>query len=570
MNHHESEALLGKLGFGDLHHKRTERSSVTTAWGVNWNEELVARDLMQNFFDADRKRVDDIKVTSEAGKVRVTSPTPYNLERLFYLGSEKGPMDVGKYGEGFKAAAVCMLRDHGTSVVAASGSDVLRIRIDDEPVANTELYPLVYEFFTTSPAVAGNVLVIQRASAKLAHALQHGLEHFYHGRNPLLGRHLDWDGGNFLVYESKGKSGHMFYRDLKRGVIPDLPLVLVLNKEYAAIEKRIANDRDRNAFEDAVRDTFYDVWAKSYFSGYPSREKVVVEAARSLWERGVGHPLLSRIASRSQSYKDWGETMAADVFQSKYFARSQARSPQDDLRFRSVEHQWEQDGRKPLPAYFSHFGVPSAERHCRKVDAQARLEACAKHRRAATAAEGRSIQCLAECVRMLAPSTMSHFDSRRTSYSVAETEVVLGELRISRPYKSPEVFLSASVFENDFARALAVFLHEHSHIFGGDGSRGFTDALTELLEAVVRHRDLLSAREAAWERCRVGVLTERNESGKLAPSPSVSLEELSPEEMRMLLKRLPTGALRHLMEDEASEARTTPPPNNGSGGLELG
>ena len=38
----------------------------------------------------------------------------------------------------------------------------------------------------------------------------------------------------------------------------------------------------------------------------------------------------------------------------------------------------------------------------------------------------------------------------------------------------------------DFSEALAVFLHEHAHIFGYDGHRGFTDALTELIEAVVR------------------------------------------------------------------------------------
>ena len=35
------------------------------------------------------------------------------LDRLFFLGSEKGADDLGQYGEGFKAAAICLLRDHG-------------------------------------------------------------------------------------------------------------------------------------------------------------------------------------------------------------------------------------------------------------------------------------------------------------------------------------------------------------------------------------------------------------------------------------------------------------------------
>ena len=40
---------------------RTEVSSVTTAWGVDWTEEMVARDLLQNFFDANRGRVSEIQ-----------------------------------------------------------------------------------------------------------------------------------------------------------------------------------------------------------------------------------------------------------------------------------------------------------------------------------------------------------------------------------------------------------------------------------------------------------------------------------------------------------------------------
>ena len=31
-------------------------SSVTTSWGVNWGEEYIARDILQNFRDADKGR----------------------------------------------------------------------------------------------------------------------------------------------------------------------------------------------------------------------------------------------------------------------------------------------------------------------------------------------------------------------------------------------------------------------------------------------------------------------------------------------------------------------------------
>ena len=83
---------------------------------------------------------------------------------------------------------------------------------------------------------------------------------------------------------------------------------------------------------------------------------------------------------------------------------------------------------------------------------------------------------------------MKVFDAGRTAYTVAQSENILGELRAHSHYCSREVFLAAKVFEADFAEAFAVFVHEHAHVFGHDGSREFTDSLTGLLEAVVSHR----------------------------------------------------------------------------------
>ncbi len=74
------------------------------------------------------------------------------------------------------------------------------------------------------------------------------------------------------------------------------------------------------------------------------------------------------------------------------------------------------------------------------------------------------------------------------------------------------MFLAASVFTDDFARALAVFLHEHAHIYGYDGSRAFTDALTELIEATIRHRQALDTYDNDWQTAREHILAERGKS----------------------------------------------------------
>jgi hypothetical protein len=125
-------------------HVTTLTSAVTTAGGVSRDEVYIACDLMQNFFDANRDRLSEVGVERDGTDVRNSARAPFNLERLFYLGSEKGEDDIGPYGEDSKVAATCLLRDYAVTPVAASGREVLCLRIADQAVANTELYPVEY------------------------------------------------------------------------------------------------------------------------------------------------------------------------------------------------------------------------------------------------------------------------------------------------------------------------------------------------------------------------------------------------------------------------------------------
>jgi len=56
---------------------KTKVSSVTTAWGVNWSETLIAR-VWQNFYDANRERVVDIYAASNHRTVLVSVPPRAN------------------------------------------------------------------------------------------------------------------------------------------------------------------------------------------------------------------------------------------------------------------------------------------------------------------------------------------------------------------------------------------------------------------------------------------------------------------------------------------------------------
>src|SRR5688572_6520717 len=85
--HDASHALLTSLGFTGLTYEKTVVSAVTTSWGVSWDEDLIARDVMQNYFDANRACVERIAVQVDGNRVTVSAPAHFDVERLYYLGS---------------------------------------------------------------------------------------------------------------------------------------------------------------------------------------------------------------------------------------------------------------------------------------------------------------------------------------------------------------------------------------------------------------------------------------------------------------------------------------------------
>ena len=171
-----------------------------------------------------------------------------------------------------------------------------------------------------------------------------------------------------------------------------------------------------------------------------------------------------------------------------------------------------------------------------------------KNQRAPTTAEQDAIRLLLDVLQELAPDIMAVFNRGTTSYTVARTEVVLGQLKSGRSYRSREVFLAESVLVSDFPEAMATFLHEHAHIFGYDGSRGFSDALTALLETIVRHRQDLDQFEVRWEKARMSISREREAQKTQEESSDLDdwLSVLNENDLRALIAKVPPVLLKKL------------------------
>lgn len=547
----ESAALLRDLGILDATYECSDTSNITEGWGVEWSDDEIARDLLQNFYDANRENPDQVAVDASSPVVAVRAPIEYDLKKLYYLGSEKDPStNIGQYGEGFKAAALCLVRDHRVRPVARAGTKIVCIRLSTAPVAGS-LAALVYDWFSSTTYVSGNELLLKDCRDALRNAIASGMSHFLHPQNPLIGSRL-WEplDGAFGLFASATKDcGWVFYRGLRRAKVPDLPLVLVINKRYEQIEKLVRQDRDRKAFGEELLSKAYKRFAAAIY-GNVVVERHVVEAARALWTRG--HPLLAAVAAEHDRgrWGEWPSKVVEQVFGQRHFARAKNYPPEVHLALMHIERKWRDEGREPLPAYFSRFGVVNAQGHLEALE-KASVDA---GRRTPTSAERAAIEVMSDLLKDFAPPLHAVFERGDTTYSVAQSEKLLGALRQGRSFRSREVFLAAQLFEGAFATAFAVFIHEHAHVFGFDGSRGFTDALTEVLATMIQERHALDAAERRWEEVRVKVVQERHSAPAASAAHDAEIEGLSSSEIRELLRRLPPVTLRRLLDESTSEA----------------
>ena len=532
--------------FSDFRYVRSQESSVTTAWGVDWSDSMIARDLLQNFYDSHLSNIEGIKVTAKGSSATVTGCVSFDLNKLFYLASEKTDVHVGQYGEGFKAATACLLRRHPDAIVVAqSGKGAVCVRLEDRDLGDTSVQPLVYDFYESSKSFEGSRLLIKKVTSVLTTEISCALTQFWYEGNSLSGELLAQSNDQKLsVYESTTENGHLFYRGLKRGELNNLPLVLVCDKSYQQVERKISQDRDRKAFDEAVLGTFYSVWANNFFKHDNYAIGAVIDAARPLWENGGSHPLLASIASKRPRVG----SIISERFGNEFFAAHKTADAIEQLRVTTKESEWKDAGRIRLPAYFSVFGVENAESFFEKQLKQAEQEAERRGRRSLSPAETTAKEVLEDAVQEFAPELWASFGDRRPVYSIAETEALLGQFKKALPYRTSQVFLATSVFESDFSTAISVFLHEHTHIFGYDGSRGFTDALTWLIAAVIRNRGSIDVLEKRWTVAVRGV-TEERKAKKKRPAEEIESEikTLSDSDLREVLKMLPLSQVKHLI-----------------------
>jgi hypothetical protein len=281
--------ILDVPGVKKAKFEKSIESSVTTSWGVNWDADFIARDILQNFRDSNQSEIEKVIVNTKNDRILVEGNNCFDLRKLFFVGSNKAGDEttVGEYGEGFKAAVVSMLKRGIQAPVSVSGDTAVVIDVGEEVVE--DLRPLVYHFFKVNKQNKTSFM-IHTYDKELKAAFDFGMSHFWFEKNPLVGEELNYYNDIACYKSTNPNTGYLFYRGVMRGTIDHIPVVINIPKKYAQIENKIKSDRDRNSFDNKLVNNFLNIWARSGFHYHSMQNNpaihYVLEKSRKIWDKG--------------------------------------------------------------------------------------------------------------------------------------------------------------------------------------------------------------------------------------------------------------------------------------------
>ena len=126
-------AQITKAANGKFTPKPLSETTITETYAdsVVWDNDKVARDIMQNFYDGHGQTLDGVKIVFEPAaegryKVRIEGKSTYTPDKAILLGESSKQNDAkaaGNFGEGLKMTVLKVLKDSGAQNFAVGSDD---------------------------------------------------------------------------------------------------------------------------------------------------------------------------------------------------------------------------------------------------------------------------------------------------------------------------------------------------------------------------------------------------------------------------------------------------------------
>jgi hypothetical protein len=494
---------------------------------VQWSQYKVMRDFIQNFFDAvgpDKWKERFSYRRDGNSLLLIGHDISFSYDWLIHIGaSTKRNSDeeyyAGYFGEGFKIASLCALRDYKWHIEMKSKDWELEVITTDINVDQKVLKSLAYRVWRKNTEVSDSVLTISPIDNEDMEIFKCAMLSFFYKDNPLLGKEIFSAGPIALYYRSDTQKPDAYpstYQYSGNGIIfagfqalGSLPYDLVF-----CIHNYRTKDRERNNFfKMDVIDLVNSISVKLP----PEAAYKVLVVLKNKWydypQKRYDYEswyfiikkLASIIGSSSEHKEKWKQKypnllVARKIDKKDIPGKNKRSQAKIWLENQLINYHLVQDG-------FLKLDYPELEDLCEKNGGFTLT-------RVPTELERRYIKILEQTVEALYSQFLYNHElppcyiikSKKSVWQgmancIKLKEPVKTELGYKISYRLPYVAIKSHLFKKGkFGNALSIYLHELSHSFGGHKSKHFIRALSDILEISLVNALLLTKFEILWDK----------------------------------------------------------------------
>lgn len=495
--------------------------NIVMTYPVRWNKYQVLRDFVQNFYDSvgynewEKK----FQYTYEDNILTMwVNDVSFSYEWLMHIGASTKTANsdgyAGYFGEGFKIAALCAYRDMGWIVEMLSDEWQLQVSSCQKKIDETYVEMLSYDIKSKKKS-CDTKLIIKNIEDEDYQLFLSVLNSFYYPENPIMGEQI-WSGKEGAVYlRSKnsidanlpvtrdyGKKGAVFCGYQMLGTNP-FNLVVCLHR----FKKEDRERRTLYSFE--IIDVFEDICCyvdskcaavmlvkmRKYWNSYPHGSYDIHS-----WSTVV-NMLIRKVSMsaecRDEFVKNNNNLLCLNVIRSisDRNRRNQARAWLEQqskhyllvkntfslLGYKTLEEECEENGGFVIDEF-----ADEQQRRCFHV-----LEEICK-----SIFDGFFIVDAWPEGRIIANAGASYHgmaivNKKKTAVNNNK------ELRVR--YDIDAIYLKEYIFCKGFYYdALSTYVHELCHMFGGDSSSAFSQALTYVIEIIIENYSCILKGKEDW------------------------------------------------------------------------
>lgn len=503
---------------------KIESLNLITTYPVKWDMYKILRDFIQNFYDSVSNKEFGERFTFEYKDEILElkcKDVSYNYEWLLHIGASsktegKDGATAGYFGEGFKIATLCAMRDFDLKIETSSSNWYIEV-IEEEILIDREVKKsMAYRVEILKESSKDTILKLINFKAEYFDEFYRALYSFYYVGNPLIGEKI-YDDGIYAIHHRSNEKKPKFYPS-SFGNRGDGIIFAAFQARGSLKESLIFcyheykdNDRDREFFSSI--DTI-DIMIRC-IRKIPSdiAMNILLLFRKSWYEYPKGkhgyesyYTVIKNLIFRMEL-----DEIVMNKFRLMYpkllCARKIVSTKKAELNERKYCLVWYKENKEYtlVQDSFKYLGYDSLEEKCAKENILPKINE-------PSLKEKQYIDTLKECVKEIfqgffelekMPSCMVIKNLEASVSGYASISINKEKAKNLYGYKYrysisriciKEIYLK----ENKFETALTVFVHELCHTFGGDKSENFSYALTDALEILLKSVDIVDKYKKLW------------------------------------------------------------------------